>query len=305
MLRVYWRAIVAFGLAASLAIGGAIVLVGKADQAQSLIEQKAREKTDAYAQRARITIQRYCPRLTSLKQDECVQQAAETARKGEHDERDLEAQLVTSVWTHYMGLAAIGGTAFGIIGVLLILGTFRENKRSADAAHESNRPWIEVEAEFPKVWAGGIGALADVEYTLVNRGNSPATGVRLAGVMMPFKASQLASTESTLREIDRTLGVLDKERPRGGSAIFPTRKEKDQFAVEVAADEIAKVIEGGGEYVRFLVAIGVSYMFGDRVCHTVKCYDVCVMQRVNFDHSSQLRMIPKFTVTETYQGFAT
>ena len=70
-------------------------------------------------------------RLSPAAKHDCIHEAADTAREGQHDERDLEAQLVTSVWTHYMGLAAIGGTAFGIIGIFLVLATFRETKRSA------------------------------------------------------------------------------------------------------------------------------------------------------------------------------
>jgi hypothetical protein len=74
-----------------------------------------------------------------------MQQAYETARNAQHDERDLETQKATAIWTQYMAYAAIGGTAFGIIGISLVLGTFVQNKRSADAAHDANRPWIRVE----------------------------------------------------------------------------------------------------------------------------------------------------------------
>lgn len=50
--------------------------------------------------------------------------------------------MVASVWTRHRGLAAIGGTAFGVIGIFLVLSTIRENKRAADAAHDANRPRI-------------------------------------------------------------------------------------------------------------------------------------------------------------------
>ena len=45
----------------------------------------------------------------------------------------------------YIGfwVASLGGL-LGIVGTAFLIFTFRENRRSADAAHDANRPWIEV-----------------------------------------------------------------------------------------------------------------------------------------------------------------
>lgn len=307
MPRGDWRNAIIFVIAAAIAFSLGALLIEQATRLQALIEQEADQKSAAYAQRARVRIERYCVRLSPVAKYQCIHEATQSAREGEHDERDLEAQLVTSVWTHYMGYAAIGGTAFGIIGMFLVLFTFRENRRAADAAHDANRPWIEVSVHVKGLWAGSSGANADVQYTLVNHGNSPATGVRLAAKMMAESAAEMPAPAPILDKVEEMLGRIDSNRPCGGSAIFPGGEEKGEFMLDVRADAIAADISAGAPSLRFLVAVGVSYMFGGRACHTVKCYGAFVRENVDYTTPNQLERI-RFKagdVTDTYAGFAT
>jgi hypothetical protein len=307
MIRGYWRPIIAFGLVAASALGAGGWVISEATESQTLIEQEAAQKAAAYAYRARIRIERDCVRLSSAEKHECVHEAAEAARKGAHDERNLEAQLVTSVWTHYMGLAAIGGTAFGIIGIFLVLGTFRENKRVADAAHDANRPWIEVSAKVKDIWAGHNGASADIDIKMVNRGNSPATDVSLLVEMMPFPAGQLADTGPILGKMNERLRNMDSRRPHSGAAIFPDSEETDVLIAEVGAEVVAVASDNGTGALRYLVAVGTSYMFGEKHCHTVKCYDICVSEQVDYVTAGVFHRVrfKEDEVTDTYRGFAT
>lgn len=55
------------------------------------------------------------------------------ARQGRDRQFDLEAQMSVAVWTRYMGIAAISGTAFGIVGVALVLLTFMEQRQTTRA----------------------------------------------------------------------------------------------------------------------------------------------------------------------------
>lgn len=161
-------------------LGAAAALIYSAGQLEGSYEREAKAKANAYSERADIAIAYRCSLLSPPAKQECVREERQAAREGNHDEYDLQAQLVTSVWTKYMGIAAISGTAFGIIGVALVLFTFWQSKRSADAAHAANRPWIALSfsiSEDAQMVESGLLFYADV--TVKNVGRSPAVDVRL------------------------------------------------------------------------------------------------------------------------------
>jgi hypothetical protein len=136
MLRGNWRYLPAIGLVAFalIAFGAARSLVNRADRLETIYENQANAEARAYVSRANVAIERRCRTLAPANQFQCVREERQTARQGTHNVRDVEAQAISTIWTKYTDIAVIFGTAAGAIGLLLILATFVQNKRSADAA---------------------------------------------------------------------------------------------------------------------------------------------------------------------------
>lgn len=114
----------------------------------------------------------------------CLHQAASehriAARDKQREYEDLIAQQKSALWTMIMGIAALIGMAFSVVGIVLVWTTFRETRRAADAGHDANRPWVDI---VPSVLAGSAftwddrGCSAPISVYMRNFGNSPATDV--------------------------------------------------------------------------------------------------------------------------------
>lgn len=125
---------VALAVASLLALAIGAWLYSDATALQSVYEHQAAEKAQNYRDSARVRAEARCALVSRPEIRPCVHEEYEPARKGEHDEYDLQAQLVTSVWTRAMGIAALIAMAVGIFGVGLIYTTFQETRRTAEAA---------------------------------------------------------------------------------------------------------------------------------------------------------------------------
>ena len=75
-------------------------------------------------------------------------EAEETADQAYRDEYGLEAQRVTATWTAKMGIVAIIGMMASLIGIVLVFITFRETRRTADAAFTSIEMQIQIERGY-------------------------------------------------------------------------------------------------------------------------------------------------------------
>jgi hypothetical protein len=189
MARGDWFSNLAVGLAAILAalIGG--WLYDEAGLLQSVYEQRAAEKTQNYINAASIRANRRCASVPRPEIRLCVQEEYDSARKGEHDEADLQAQLVTSAWTRAMGIAAIIGMSVGILGVGLVFFTFRETRKAnqiaRDALEGQLRPWVDFEAARNgqiEVVDGNVELTVPVDFT--NVGVSPAIDLTYMATMI-------------------------------------------------------------------------------------------------------------------------
>ena len=170
----------------TLAIGAGALLYSQAEALQKSYEHRAEKQAKSYADRARIGMQRcFRNRVPPEAKQDCARQEAQAAREGAHDEYDLQAQMVTSVWTRAMGIAAIIAMVMGIMGVGLVFITFRETRRSAEAAHAANRPWLKFthlnvpEITFTPPSKGEPHGSVKVKITgtAKNIGKAPAKGV--------------------------------------------------------------------------------------------------------------------------------
>lgn len=138
-------------LAAAVPIGGGIWLYSEATGKQSAAEQQSKSQSQA----GDIEIQRECALLPAKEQPNCANEGRRAANQAKHDIADLEAQRVTAIWTHYMGVAAIVGTAFGLLGIILVMFTFWENRRAADTAEQTYRAFVAAEDAAIVIRFGG------------------------------------------------------------------------------------------------------------------------------------------------------
>jgi hypothetical protein len=184
------RPFLALGLAAAAALGIGGWLYLDASGQERIYEQQAAQKADEYRNSARVRAEARCANLPREQMRSCVYEAYDAAKEGEHNEYDLQAQLVTSAWTKAMGIAAVIAMGVGIFGVGLIYKTFQETRRNADAAEGALRetqrvaaaelrPWIAIEAKITSMTVTSNWIDVGYAVTIRNIGKTIATFVRI------------------------------------------------------------------------------------------------------------------------------
>lgn len=182
-------------------------------------EQAAADKAEKYIEHARVQVQARCALVAPQDKRECVREEVQAARQGEHDEYDLQAQLVTSAWTRAMGMAALIAMVAGIIGVALVFITFRETKRAAQSATNTYQAFVNVERGrlivAPLMVADCAEHIVSIHARITNIGKSGSTilGIRYAmleGVEFPseFKAKITANLPLQPGGMDVTMIAL-------------------------------------------------------------------------------------------------
>jgi len=285
---------------------GAFLIV-RANLLEATYEHRADQKAGAYADRANIAIESRCRALPATSQPQCVHEEREAARQGARAERELEAQTVTVIWTKYTDISVILGTSAGIVGLALILATFWQNKRSADAAHDANRPWIEISVEDLELIFESAGGTATAFAILTNHGNSPATNVvaRAAWVAIPRMKSSKPGTLLTL--ISSKLDQLERGSIPFGKTMFPNKPAKEAVAASLSPTEIAEGRGGQKGSIRFLFAVGVTYDVSDRRGRTVKTYNMTVRDAIDYGAENVTHLIKpaRIILEERMDGYAT
>lgn len=123
--------LLSLGAGALLVVGALTIYSGLGSQQTHEI-QTAKATQEAY-DRAYVQVQRECAPLPPPRQVECVQQIQNSYESDRRQIDDLHTQRITANWTGLMGVAAIAGTTFGIIGVTLVLLTFMEQRQTSRA----------------------------------------------------------------------------------------------------------------------------------------------------------------------------
>jgi hypothetical protein len=275
-MRWGWREIAvaaAVVLSAAVPTTLAVFAINLANSDQMAVELEQNGKATAYANRANINKESRCGPLAEKARADCEAQEDEAVSQAQHDEYDLAAQKATAIWTRYMGAAAILGTAFGIFGIVLVLLTFWENKRAADAAHDANRPW--VEGEPPKnvqmeLTAEGIKLEADVG--LVNHGNSPATHVLVQARLALKPTSDTTSKTIPISRIEAALDEWEAKHSHRGKIVYPNKPETGIFIANLPIAQIRAEEGDPPRNCHYLLAVGISYRFGDKRGRTVRAY---------------------------------
>jgi hypothetical protein len=141
----YYASTVLALLAFAVIASGAAWVAYDAAQSQLRHQQNAKDAADYHARRAKVRVERSCLTLATAEQFNCVNQTQSTASAEQREEYDLEAQRNSATWTRAAAIAAIIGVALSIVGMGLILITFRETRRAANAAQRTYEAFIAVE----------------------------------------------------------------------------------------------------------------------------------------------------------------
>jgi hypothetical protein len=227
-------------------------------------------------------------------------QAADT-EKNAHDycvqrrtAKAAERQADYALWGFFVSGAAL----FGLFGTLIFTGiSAEEARRTADAAHDANRPWIEIVITEKRSFSLKP-SLARIELmaSLKNRGNAPATSVMSRAILVPVPESH-SETGTAVAVLEALLDGLDQRQADQGSTIFPgVELEPRPYGWNVRRQDLDEAAGDPGNKVKFWVAIGVRYKFGDRWCRTLYGYLLKIPGRAQSFATSE-------TIELTGEGF--
>jgi hypothetical protein len=177
---------VALAIIAAASIGAGAYMIYAANSSEVSYKQFASDSAKADSQRANINKQRSCGPLPTQARAKCEAEEYYSAHQAEHDDRDLEAQRTTAIWTRYLGIAGIVGTAFGLLGVVLVLLTFAEQRKTSRAelrAYVFPEKARLLDGTNPKLREDNVGVPA-AEVVIKNFGNTPARNVRHCGALI-------------------------------------------------------------------------------------------------------------------------
>jgi hypothetical protein len=234
---------------AASSIGFAAGMLYKAERSEVSYKQYALNNANADAKRAREYEERNCRPLSPPARDKCVNEQEYAAHQAEHDDRDLEAQRTTAVWTHYLGVAGIVGTAFGLLGVALVLFTFREQRKTSRAQLRAYVGVRIIDLERKP----GNKLIANLK--LINSGQTPAYHVRHGGDIICTTEEEMRAALSQVKELPKhgklgSMFTLDAHREGfiTASPFDAARTFDDPTLWKVAQDEAKLYIYGEVAY---------------------------------------------------------
>jgi len=172
-----------------------------------------------------------------------------------------------------MATFSIVATGISIWAVKLVKHTLAETKRTADAANDANRPWIEVVITEKRSFSIKPG-LARVEFmvSLKNRGKSPGISVMPRAILVAVPESG-HEPYAAVNRLDEMMDDWEIRHPEIGTTIFPgVELEPQLFGANLFRKKLDAAVGGPGNKARFWVAIGVRYKFGNQWCRTSHGY---------------------------------
>lgn len=86
-----------------------------------------------------------CLSLPVVEQIDCLNNEMTTKQEDQHRDRELSAQETIADWTSVIGSVSRIGLVASLIGMFLLFLTFRQAKRSADAANKTHNAFLDVE----------------------------------------------------------------------------------------------------------------------------------------------------------------
>jgi hypothetical protein len=262
----------------------AFVVYGLSEQ--SRYAESAYYHSTNYARLAADQINHSCLKLTSSRQLQCLREGADRLRLDSQDKQreyeDLMSQRKSALWAMIMGIAALIGMALSIIGVGLVYTTFVETRRAANAAHEANRPWLQVEiTENDKLEMSNTGAELTTQVRITNVGNSPATYVNAWAILYAEHGNSTATLiHGGTNKAKEWLGCREGELGKiDGTTIFPNASMIELYTAHIDWADIRGAVDAKSVFLSY--AVGVIYHFGGSTGHTISSFDVWPMRTDN------------------------
>ncbi|WP_156526909.1 hypothetical protein [Bradyrhizobium sp.] len=146
--------------------------------------------------------------------------------------------------------------------------------RTAEAAHDANRPWIEaVVTEKREFSIRPSRARVAIMVSLRNKGNSPATAVKARALLVAVPASDSSANNGALARLAQVMDYREGLQPDRGISIFPGVEMVPQmYGSNIFREPLDQAAGGAGREARFWLTIGVRYKFGGRTGETVSAY---------------------------------
>jgi hypothetical protein len=151
-----------------------------------------------------------------------------------------------------------------------------EARRAADAAHDANRPWLELMLNGHEDFSQDLsdwGAAFEVHVATANRGNSPATNVFLVATLT---ANRLGTDNpiDVWKAIREAEDLLDEVKGQDyGFTAFPGEHPAQPVMSIMEAEPLRELRDYPGNEITFLLAVGARYTFGgDREGRTIVGY---------------------------------
>ncbi len=166
---------------------------------QRLLRKHAQTEAESYAYRANVLAERRCAGLDPDAQFSCKQLMNETARQGRRSEREVEAQLVSSLWAKQVGVATILTTLISMISAALIFFTFKQTRSTGQRQ-------LRAYAGVRDAWHNPKAV--KLEFRIVNSGQTAAFKV--------FVTSKSVINESEPMFAPHDFGILDPAQAMEG-----------------------------------------------------------------------------------------
>lgn len=190
---------------------------------------------------------------------------------------------------------AVAGGVFGLIGTIFLIRAFKEAKRSADAAQDANRPWIDVDVALGgPLSLGSLQASLPVRLFLTNKGNSPATGIKILALLFPLHLMKSATFDADA-ETARSLRHLDNAGTQFGIVVFPDSKAHSWAGeARCTARSLNEAADRWGD-VSIYLGIGIRYTAGGRPASTIRTF---ALTRASGEDPNSISIYPAFVAVD-------
>ena len=168
--------LIAAAVALALAIGLAIISVGRARDAD--YQRQADYQSREYAAYTQQQIRQNCFPLADKHKAGCVNEKRHEYRQNRREERDLVAQRKSANWAYIMGAAAVIGMVLSVVGVALVWTTFAETRRANEIASDTAKRQLRAYVNVSDIQLAAEGRdnanNLQASASFVNAGQTPA-----------------------------------------------------------------------------------------------------------------------------------
>ena len=205
-----------------------------------------------------------------------AQAAINQARDADKQARDADKQASVVWWQFGVGALTL---AAAVAAAIFAWRAAHHTRRSADAAHEANRPWIDVSIIIDgiSVAYNKTGYDLNIALTFYNDGNSPANHVQeyIDGIFIDDiprndkEIFDISNREPFLQSRADFVASKLSSNNKTGPTVCPNREQTIYVQVTLPWD-----LEKGYPSTAAWLTVGVRYSFPDGVGESIKLFVV-------------------------------